>query len=300
MQINEEKRKVFSEKDKPLLLALFVVLLSLSAKIFVKLTDLKTENLYVSLCVVQLVIFVMPTVFYCMMKKDSGFALCGIKAVSVRYIPVIAASAVLMFFLTIALKYASVYLLDLKDSSLTGFMNAGSLTYALIAGVIAPMITEEILLRGVFFSELKKITSGAGTIIISALMFAILHFSVANFLVYFGAGIILGVVTYITNSVIPAIILHGVNNFTALFTENTVINYANENVGGAFALMILCSITLLLVILWLYMLEKLFLKKALSEPEEKSDNIKINIFKIIISPIFLITLAIFPIAVIFG
>ena len=88
----------------------------------------------------------------------------------------------------------------------------------LAIGVIQP-IFEEILFRGFLFTHFERKWGAKISIIVTAIIFTIVHFQY-NFmilgLVLFPMAILLGVSRWKTNSLIPAIIIHCVNNSLTL------------------------------------------------------------------------------------
>lgn len=103
-----------------------------------------------------------------------------------------------------------------------GFIEHSNMFISILAiGILAP-IAEEVLFRLIIFKELSKKISVKWAIIIQGVMFAIYHFNLLQgvYTVFF--GILFGYVTYKTKSLIPAIILHCLNNTIAL-----VVSFAN-------------------------------------------------------------------------
>ncbi len=83
---------------------------------------------------------------------------------------------------------------------------------------ITPAICEEFAFRTVIFSFLKRYGS-TYAVIFSALIFAFVHLSASNFLLYFMGGIFLGYCTVLTGSAVYAMICHFIYNiFTSFFS----------------------------------------------------------------------------------
>jgi len=96
------------------------------------------------------------------------------------------------------------------DSAWDGF----ALTLALV--VIAP-ITEELLFRGVLLRGLVRSYGERVGLLVSAVLFGLLHGRPAEALVAFAAGLVLGALRLRTRSVLPCIALHvGVNALPVL------------------------------------------------------------------------------------
>lgn len=118
---------------------------------------------------------------------------------------------------------------------------------------IVPPVTEEFLFRGAILGSLRK-HGDAFAIIISALMFGFAH---ANFLqtpVTFLTGLVLGYVTVKSNSIIPALIIHFVNNSLAflpealekVITNKDIIWIINSGIGFVFLMVgLICTVLLI-------------------------------------------------------
>lgn len=78
--------------------------------------------------------------------------------------------------------------------------------------VLAPVI-EEVLMRGVVLGGLKNTYGCAAALLISAALFALLHFNMVQTLSAFVCGIILGLLYYKTNSIFCCMIAHSGYNF---------------------------------------------------------------------------------------
>lgn len=62
-------------------------------------------------------------------------------------------------------------------------------------------------------------------IIISAALFSIIHLNPISFIPIFVIGLLLGTLFYKTNSILPSILLHFINNFIVVLS----VNYYNGN-----------------------------------------------------------------------
>lgn len=95
--------------------------------------------------------------------------------------------------------------------------------YFVYLAVIAP-ITEEFLFRGAFLQPLRRY-GDKYAIIVSAIMFGLVHGNIFQSPFTFVLGLLLGYVTTKSNSIIPAIILHFVNNATAVLMNHCPVKY---------------------------------------------------------------------------
>lgn len=104
-------------------------------------------------------------------------------------------------------------LLNLSPMSFTFEIphSAGGVILYLLTLAVAPAIVEEYALRGVTLGALRNL-GDKNALIISSLLFALMH---ANFIqIPFALlmGLILGYLTLVTGSIIPAVVLHFINN----------------------------------------------------------------------------------------
>ena len=95
-----------------------------------------------------------------------------------------------------------------------------SLTLLLLAvGIIQP-IFEEVLFRGFLFTHIERKWGAITAILLTSITFAIVHFQyniMILALVLFPMAIVLGIARWKTNSLIPPIIIHCINNTVVLF-----------------------------------------------------------------------------------
>jgi sodium transport system permease protein len=81
---------------------------------------------------------------------------------------------------------------------------------------ISPGLCEETLFRGALMGSFMKKMSARKSILLSAALFAFLHFSVYRFLPTFIIGIALGYIVYATGSIFPAMVAHMTYNMAGL------------------------------------------------------------------------------------
>ncbi|MGH4118010.1 CPBP family intramembrane glutamic endopeptidase [Clostridium sp.] len=97
--------------------------------------------------------------------------------------------------------------------------------------IVAPII-EEILFRGIILRGLLMKYSVKKSIIVSALLFAIIHMNPWQFLGAFSAGILLGWLYLKTRSIVPCILGHALNNsleFIITLVGLNIPGFSNSN-----------------------------------------------------------------------
>ncbi len=136
--------------------------------------------------------------------------------------------ALMAALLAAAVNYG--FALLLGDSAFTGGdavvqYGVEGLWQTVLAVVVLPAIVEELFFRGVLFSALERCGTWPA-LLLSALAFAMIHGELTNFAGPFVAGLLYGYLTYVLDSVWPAIFAHMVNNALALFLSNTAETYS--------------------------------------------------------------------------
>jgi hypothetical protein len=85
---------------------------------------------------------------------------------------------------------------------------------------ILPALGEEMLFRGIMLRFARKRSSNMlFPLIITALIFALIHFSIYGFVSIFLAGLILGLIYYLTGSLWYSILFHFLNNGVQVYLE---------------------------------------------------------------------------------
>jgi membrane protease YdiL (CAAX protease family) len=87
---------------------------------------------------------------------------------------------------------------------------------AILTVAVLPAIFEEILCRGLVLRALLKRYSSVVSIVVSALMFGVIHLNPWQFVTAFLLGILLGWIVLKTGSIVLTVIAHFLNNFIFL------------------------------------------------------------------------------------
>lgn len=193
------------------------------------------ENPYLTVVVLQLVIYAVPALFYCRLRgRDFGSKLRlrlprpG-HALYLLYAAVflIGGSALIsmgmysLFPESFAAGSSAVYTEFARNAGVFDGL------YIIMAFAILPAVTEELLFRGITASSYE--TMGVFTaVVISSLAFAMSHFSFVRFPVYFFSGLVLAGVMYATRSLPASMLIHTLNNAFVLFLEKFVLHVAEK------------------------------------------------------------------------
>lgn len=128
-----------------------------------------------------------------------------------------------------------------------------TLALELISSALMTPILEELVFRGIIFTRLKTMLPKVPAIVLSALIFAIVHFNIVQFIYAFLLGIVLALLMEKADHVYPAIIGHVTANLIAVLrTETNILTKTMDKSGFAWKI----SIVLLVaggVVLFLFM-----------------------------------------------
>lgn len=100
---------------------------------------------------------------------------------------------------------------ELTQSEMLEPNSAFACISSVFATAVIPAICEEFAMRCVSLGLIKKYGKAFGVVAIS-IVFGLMHGNVIQFVFAFACGLILGYVTVKTDSIVPAMLIHGFNN----------------------------------------------------------------------------------------
>ena len=209
-----------SANTAPLLVIAIFLLLLVSRLIDTAL--LTRENEYVAVIVLQLVIFMLPAAFYI---KALGLDLgrFRISLFGLGHLLLLLSAIISLTTGTILIEYYTVGGTALEQNyDLWGVFisknegTASSAIYLILAYAALPAVCEEFVFRGLLIAEYEK-RSTAAAVLLSSLFFALLHFDIERFPVYFFAGLVLAMTLYASRSLAAVITVHFCHNMIGIF-----------------------------------------------------------------------------------
>ena len=269
------------------------------------------NNPYLSLVIIQLLIYALPALFYCRIRGRELTPKLRLRMPKPSHVLYIFHSTVFMIC-TVILVSMLMYRLapaDFKMSSVSEYaafaMNQRffDVVYLIIAAAVLPAVTEELLFRGIIIGEYQNYGAGIAAVM-SALMFAMSHFSLVRLPVYFVSGLILAAVVFATRSIAAGIIIHTLNNAAVLLSEKYIVYISDrQNISLGLFVMIVAAVALLSGMLMCY--EAQYIYKSYSQSNTESEyaarksGLMTRIAGVFFSPTFLVVVVIFVIAAIF-
>lgn len=257
------------------ILVLAVLLLFEISKILLKAYFREDSNLYIVSIVTQVIVFILPSALYFQLRGRKFSEPLNLRFLKPKYFPV-TLSFTFLFLVTITIvKFVMYYLTDGSYIATTANdlielispKNDYDPLFVIVAFVIVPTICEELFFRGVILSEYQAYGS-INAVLVSALFFAMFHFSAINFLSYFTCGLLFGFVTIVTRSVLPAMFLHMLNNILSMYTTDTFLKMMIRESGMFFVGFILLVLFLSLLVITLGRVEHIYYTYAKDPPTE--------------------------------
>ena len=256
-------------------------------------------NLFLSIALVQVIVLVLPCMLYYLLKRRRLATPLFLTPPAVSHIGLTVSGALVLVVGSLFIKF----LYRMSDASgvgVGGFFDSFSAGEAnppfagvLLSIVIIPAVCEELFFRGVVLAEYRALGEG-NAIFVSALCFAMLHFSVSGFPIYLFIGLLLGIVTSVSRSVVPAMLLHLLNNTLNIYTSDQFLKIIMQKNGAFFVGFLLTVLLGIALFLLCYNIEHQLLKYA-SDPPDGSvpPKSRAHLIRVFLSPTFLALIAVF-------
>lgn len=263
-------------------------------------------NLFLSIAIIHLLVLVLPSMLYYLLKRRKLSSPMFLAPMAPRHILLLVSAAAVLVLGTLLIKFGYQVIASVSVRS-DGFFDHltqqevdPSLTGMVLSLVILPAVCEELFFRGVVLAEYRPLGE-VNAVVASALCFALLHVSVANFPIYFFAGLLLGTVTIVSRSVIPSMLLHLLSNLLSLFASDRFLWIILQKNGAFFVGFLLVVLFGLALFLLLYSMEHLYLKYAAHPSEEALPaRSRDSVQKLFLSPTFLALLIVFAVVTVWS
>lgn len=269
------------------------------------------DNPYLASVVIQLLTYALPALFYCRLR-GKGYT----EKLRLKFFP---PSQLLYLFYTLGFLVCGSFIISIIMYNISPEAFAASAVtesaafamnnrffdtaYVVLVFAALPAVTEEFLFRGIVIGEYEK-RGPALAVTLSSLMFAMSHFSLERFPVYFFAGIVLSCVMYATRSTLASMIVHAAHNIIVLLCEKYVLRVVDkQNASLVLLFIIIGAVMLLFGMLSAYEAHGIYRRYADENvPSEYAIGKRLNVFsriaEVFFSPTFLALVIMFVIAMV--
>lgn len=267
-----------------------------------------TAKLFLSLTVLELSVFALPSFFYTKLTKQGEFSSFGLRPFSPKEIPFLLSAACLIatfglcvngifFFLGIGKEsYTSLGSYILSDISLEK-----NPLYAMIAYGAIPAVCEEFLFRGIVYREYRPYSPLTASLF-SATAFAMCYFDLSGFPFYFVSGLLLAYTVELTGSLFAAITVRFAVNLASIYVMPVLWQLLTQPLGVLFAVFVSVALFMISLFFFLKATETRYRRMAY-DPAHAADQpypkkeARYHTLKAFTSPLFLVSVAIFIAAV---
>jgi uncharacterized protein len=157
-------------------------------------------------------------------------------------------------------------LIPMSESHKEAFINNGGQIgiFSLLQSIIAAPILEELIFRGVILDGLLKKYSPVKSILISSLIFGLVHLDPSQFVVGLIMGIFTGWIYYKTRILTLAILIHSVYNLASILMLHYLISDSMKDsillgmYGGLINLIFVIMGSIIAIVICIYFLRKEF------------------------------------------
>lgn len=192
-------------------------------------------NDYLSVIIIQLLIFAIPSIVFCRMKGVGYSSKLNMRLISPGKLGCVITSSLALIFGSIMIRLAQIYIFGVEKFSHSVFESyIGSDTpynflFTVAAFAVIPALTEEFAFRCIMLTEYNEGGYGAlNATIITSLLSAMLFFSLESFPVRFFSSIVFCMLTYVTGSSLSAFICHLLFNIYTVLGEKYIIKALSD------------------------------------------------------------------------
>lgn len=159
------------------------------------------------------------------------------------------------------------YPIELGLPSGIPFDNFGWVVLYIFLFGLLPAIFEEIIFRGMILRGLRTNTDDVTAVLLSALMFALMHANLQQLIYPFLMGIILGWLAVRTGSTFASMIVHFVNNTFTIIMAYVLKSSENQMMTMKWWEIVLGLVLLAVVVAIVYLIDRFFFKHKNHEEE---------------------------------
>ena len=261
--------------------------------------DTKSGDILFTIIIQIGIMTILPFVLYIALlkvKPKEVFQHCNFFKMNITVILISIVLGILCFMINIAVSSLFNGILtftgyEFRSGSGISDYSTGNFFLQLFLVAVLPAVCEEFLHRGILLQGIKHM-SFKKAIVISSLLFALLHFNVQQVFYAFVIGLILGFVSVVAKNIYPAMIIHFVNNAISTYLDfasnrgwvfgdllDNLTNFLSSNKPAI--VFIVVVLVMLLVVALLCLFIWLLYKQSIIRKVNKAINKAYNDFSIL-------------------
>lgn len=238
------------------------------------------DQLYLSLIILRMIIFILPCIFYIKMNGPGYAFKLNLRIISpgrigfmlLAFLVLITGSAVIKLLLTYMGANATEFMGYESMVALTDATTVTNVLYIITAFAVLPAVTEEFAFRAVILTEYNGSGLGAAwSAIFCAVLYSFISFRPDMLLLYIFIGVILSITVYVTHSVFAAIIVHLLYNLFNIFFEGYILRLVKLPENITLTSFLVISLFLLMLVFMLGEAERLYHNDGLTSDDEDNE-----------------------------
>jgi len=178
------------------------------------------NDILTSFLIQVVVMFAIPMLMYSLLTKKNikeTISDCGLKKISSKMVLISITLGFVLYFINSFVADAFYGIIRLfgyesLSSGSTITLNYGTLLKEFILSCILPGFCEEFLHRGIMLHANKKHSNSKFCLIVSSILFGLMHLNIRQFFYATILGLLMGYITLVADSIVPSIIIHFMNN----------------------------------------------------------------------------------------
>jgi len=171
---------------------------------------------YLSMMLYSQIILALPTVIYMVVKKVNIREAIRLNKISISNVLWLILFTYLLTPLINIINYFSLLFSTAEINNIViDIVDNNTLSISILVIALIPSILEEVVYRGIFYNEYRKVNVRKG-ILISALLFALLHGNFNQFSYAIVMGMIFALIIEATDSILSTMVIHFVTNASSV------------------------------------------------------------------------------------
>lgn len=236
---------------------------------YIKLKGDYSISSFLVVFVLQISVFVLPSVTYMRIKGPIKYKELGVRPFGLSSVLFVICASIFMFCAAVLTSFSSRGVADAYYADITEITIPG-IIYVVVIYCILPAITEEIAFRSVIYGEYRK-HGVFGAVLLSSVLFSLMHFSLSSFFTYFICGVTLALVYEVTKSVFASMLVHFLYNVMSVFSSKILTEAANKSGNLIPFVFVFVSVMLLFLFFSLSRAQKILEFDAAKIPEAENE-----------------------------
>lgn len=185
------------------------------------------QNEFLTSFLIQIIVmFAIPLLMYSLLTKKNlkeTFNDVGLKKVTPNIVLISIGLGFVLYFINtfVADAFAGIISMFGYETISTGSAQTtityGTLLKEFVLSCILPGFCEEFLHRGIMLHASKKYANTKFCLIVSSILFGLMHLNIRQFFYAAILGFLMGYTTLVADSIIPSIVIHFMNNFLSTY-----------------------------------------------------------------------------------